>query len=142
MGVHPTKGGWLTEVAHQVAQAFAHHNASLSESPVALTLGVARDEEASTTLAVHCADATGRFAQWRPPKRKSMGYWNMPDLEKVQHRANADLCFGGSDRKSWISRQAARTLPSERKIGDVAVSGVLGMPGTEKVQPDRQSSRI
>ena len=30
-------------------------------TPVVLALGVARDEEASTTLAVHCAEATGRY---------------------------------------------------------------------------------
>ena len=31
MGGHLTKEGWLTQVAHQVAHAFDHHNASLSE---------------------------------------------------------------------------------------------------------------
>ena len=31
MGGHLTNGGWLTEVAHQVAHAFDYHNASLSE---------------------------------------------------------------------------------------------------------------
>ena len=30
-------------------------------TPVVLALGVARDEEASATLAVHCAEATGRY---------------------------------------------------------------------------------
>ena len=30
-------------------------------TPVVVALGVARDEEASTTLAVHCAEATGRY---------------------------------------------------------------------------------
>ena len=30
-------------------------------TPVVVALGVARDEEASATLAVHCAEATGRY---------------------------------------------------------------------------------
>ena len=30
-------------------------------TPVVLALGVARDEEASTILAVHCAEVTGRY---------------------------------------------------------------------------------
>ena len=30
-------------------------------SPVVLALGVARDEEARTTLAVNCVEATGRY---------------------------------------------------------------------------------
>jgi len=34
MGGHLAKGGWLTEVAHQVAHALDHHNASLSEGEV------------------------------------------------------------------------------------------------------------
>ncbi len=36
MGGHLTKGGWRTQVAHQVAHAFDNHNASLSEGAPSL----------------------------------------------------------------------------------------------------------
>ena len=41
-----------------------------------------------------------------------------------------------------VSPQAARPAVSERGIGAGGVSGCSGMPGSEKVQPARQSSRI
>ena len=41
-----------------------------------------------------------------------------------------------------VSPQAARPAVSEREIGPGGVSGCTGMPGSEKVQPARQSSRI
>ena len=41
-----------------------------------------------------------------------------------------------------VSPQAAGPAVPEREVGAGGVSGCSGMPGSEKVQPARQSSRI
>ena len=61
MGGHLTNGRWLTEVAHQVAHAFDHHNASLSEgTPLAAVVGALPGKPYGTRVGT---DSPGRLRQ-------------------------------------------------------------------------------
>ena len=80
MGDTATKVGWLTQVAHQVAHALDHHNASLSEGgALAVVVGVLPGKPYGTRVGM---DSPPRLRQpWRVGVRRVPASAGAPRLE-------------------------------------------------------------